>query len=136
MSPRPQQRPRPPITVGGQSPAVLRVAVQHADCWNTHGPFGRAVDEIVEVTAQQNGRLDELCRELGRDGSTLRRSLLLFDVLDAWSSEHQFEHIVRQFLETGIHEFVVFWPPAARLPLLSRAAELMSVLRARQDVPT
>jgi len=66
----------------------------------------------------------------------LRRSLLLFDALDAWSSEHQFEHIVRQFLETGIHEFVVFWPPAARLPLLSRAAELMSVLRARQDVPT
>ena len=136
MSPGPQQQPRPPITVGGQSPAVLRVAAQHADCWNTHGPFGRAVDEIVEVTAQQNGRLDELCREQGRDASTLRRSLLLFDALDAWSSEHQFEHIVRQFLETGIHEFVVFWPPEARLSLLSRAAEIMSALRARQEVPT
>ena len=129
MSPAPVQQPRPPITVGGQSPTVLRVAVQHADCWNTHGPFGRTVDEIAEVTAQQNQRLDEACVEQGRDPSTLRRSLLLFDALDAWSSEDHFQKVVHQFRETGIHEFVVFWPPHDRLPLLDRAADLMPDLR-------
>ncbi len=129
MSPAPVQQPRPPITVGGQSPTVLRVAVQHADCWNTHGPFGRTVDEIAEVTARQNQRLDEACVEQGRDPSTLRRSLLLFDALDAWSSADHFEKVAHQFRETGTHEFVVFWPPQDRLPLLDRAADLMPDLR-------
>ena len=129
MSPQPLQQPRPPITVGGQSPTVLRVAVQHADCWNTHGPFGRTVDQIAEVTAQQSRRLDEVCVEQGRDPSTLRRSLLLFDALDAWSSTDHFQKVVHQFRETGIHEFVVFWPPHDRLPLLERAATLMPALR-------
>lgn len=129
MSPAPLQQPRPPITVGGQSPTVLRVAVQHAECWNTHGPFGRTVDEIAELTAQQNERLDELCADQGRDPSTLRRSLLLFDALDAWSSEHHFQKVVHEFRHTGIHEFVVFWPSPDRLPLLERAADLMPELR-------
>lgn len=129
MSPGPLQQPRPPITVGGQSPTVLRVAAQQADCWNTHGPFGRTVEEIAELTAGQNQQLDQLCTVQGRDPSTLRRSLLLFDALDAWSSEDHFEGVVHQFRETGIHEFVVFWPPQDRLGLLDPAAELMAALR-------
>ena len=129
MSPQPLQQPRPPITVGGQSPTVLRVAVQHADCWNTHGPFGRTVDEIAELTAQQNQRLDEACGRHGRDPSTLRRSLLMFDALDAWLSQDHFQNVVHQVRETGIHEFVVLWPPHDRLPLLDRAANLMPALR-------
>ena len=129
MSPQPLQQPRPPITVGGQSPTVLRVAVQHANCWNTHGPFGRTVDEIAKVTAQQNQRLDEICVEQGRDPSTLRRSLLLFDALDAWSSQDHFQEVVHQFRETGIHEFVVFWPQHDQRALLDRAADLLPALR-------
>lgn len=136
MSPASVQQPRPPITVGGQSPAVLRVAAQHADCWNTHGPFGRTVDEIAELTAEQNQRLDQLCKAEGRDPSTLRRSLLLFDVLDAWSSEDKLERIVRDFLHAGTHEFVVFWPSQQQEPMLRQAAELMTTLRAQHKVLT
>lgn len=130
MSPGPLQQPRPPITVGGQSPTVLRVAAQHADCWNTHGPFGRSVAEIAELTGRQNRRLDELCTAHGRDPSEVRRSLLLFDVLDAWASRDHFQKVVHQFRETGIHEFVVFWPPNDRTGLLEQAAaEVMPGLR-------
>lgn len=104
------QRPRPPIILGGQSPAVLRLAAERADGWNTHGPFGATPDEIVEVTARQNSRLDELCRKAGREPSALRRSLLLFEALDAWATPDAFERTVEAFLEIGVREFVVFWP--------------------------
>jgi len=135
VSPGPHQRPRPPITVAGQSPTVLRVAARYADCWNTHGPFGQTVDEIAELTAQQNQRLDQLCEDNGRDPSTVRRSLLLFDALDAWASEDHFEKVLLQFRETGIHEFVVFWPPPDRAALLDHAAERVAALRNEERPP-
>lgn len=117
MEPPPVQRPRPPITVGGQSPTVLRVAAERADCWNTHGPFGLGIDEIVEITRQQNDRLDEMCAALGRDPGELRRSLLLFGVLDAWASPGALETVVVRFREVGIGEFVIFWPASQQLKL-------------------
>lgn len=49
--------------------------------------------------------------------------------LDAWSSEDHFERVVHLFRETGIHEFVVLWPPQDQLGLLDLAAELMAALR-------
>jgi alkanesulfonate monooxygenase SsuD/methylene tetrahydromethanopterin reductase-like flavin-dependent oxidoreductase (luciferase family) len=130
MSPGPVQRPRPPITVGGQSPTVLRVAAERADCWNTHGPFGAGAEEIFEITARQNQRLDELCRARGRDPAEVRRSLLLVDALDAWASPDALEGIVTRFTEAGVREFVVFWPPEDRVGLLERAgAEVLPRLR-------
>jgi alkanesulfonate monooxygenase SsuD/methylene tetrahydromethanopterin reductase-like flavin-dependent oxidoreductase (luciferase family) len=122
LEPPPVQRPRPPLTVGGQSPAVLRVAAERADCWNTHGPFGRSVEEILDLTRRQNGRLDELCRSVGRDPAGLRRALLLYDALHAWSTPGAFETTVSAFSEAGISEFVVFWPEEDRRGLFERAA--------------
>ena len=40
-------------------------------------------DEILEITRRQNEQLDEQCEAAGRDPSDLRRSLLLWDALDA-----------------------------------------------------
>jgi alkanesulfonate monooxygenase SsuD/methylene tetrahydromethanopterin reductase-like flavin-dependent oxidoreductase (luciferase family) len=122
MNPRPVQRPRPPITLAGQSPSVLKVAARRADCWNTHGPFGASGDEILALTARQNRRLDGLCAEQGRDPRQVRRSLLMLDPLDAWSAADAFERIVSQFAEAGIREFVAFWPPEDRMDLLERVA--------------
>jgi len=122
MHPGPVQRPRPPITVGGQSPTALRIAAALADCWNTHGPFGRSLEDVSAITRRQNRRLDELCRANGRDPSELRRSLLLFDALDAWASPDAFERMVRTFTDDGVEEFVVVWPPEHRLGLLDHIA--------------
>lgn len=129
LNPPAQQRPRPPITVGGQSPTVLRVAARHADCWNTHGPFGATIDQIADITAEQNRRLDALCGEAARDPRSVRRSLLLFDALDAWGEADRFEKLVDRFLEVGMHDFVVFWPPGQPLALLERAAAVMAAFR-------
>jgi len=115
MAPPPIQQPRPPITVGGQSPTVLRVAAERADCWNTHGPFGASLEEILEITRRQNYRLDEMCAAFGRDPGELRRSLLLFGALDAWASPDALETVVARFREVGIGEFVVLWPASEQL---------------------
>ena len=122
MGPPPIQQPRPPITVGGQSPRVLRVAAERADCWNTAGPLGVGMDEILETTRQQNERLDELCVAFGREPTELRRSLFMVGALDAWTSPEAVEWIVKRFGEIGIGEFVLFWPPDERLDLFEHVA--------------
>lgn len=122
MNPPPAQQPRPPITVAGQSPTVLRVAAERADCWNTHGPFGWGVADILELTRRQNEALDRRCESAGRDPASLRRSLLLHGTLDAWSSPDAFERIVTGFVAAGVEEFVVFWPEPAHMARLERTA--------------
>ena len=129
MAPGALQTPRPPITLAGQAPAILRVAAQRADCWNTHGPFGRGLEEILELTRRQNAHLDELCLARGRDPASLRRSLLLHDALDAWVSPDAFESTVARFRAIGMGEFVVMWTPEDRLDLLERAAQTVHRLR-------
>jgi alkanesulfonate monooxygenase SsuD/methylene tetrahydromethanopterin reductase-like flavin-dependent oxidoreductase (luciferase family) len=110
LVPPPFQLPRPPITIGGQSPSVLRVAASLAERWNTHGPFGATVEETARVTRAQNATLDDLCAAHGRDPAQLHRSLLLFEALDPWSGPDSFERVVERFIPTGIREFIVFWP--------------------------
>jgi alkanesulfonate monooxygenase SsuD/methylene tetrahydromethanopterin reductase-like flavin-dependent oxidoreductase (luciferase family) len=129
--PQTPQQPRPPITVGGQSPTVLRVAAARADCWNTHGPFGMGMAQILAVTARQNALLDDLCEAERRDPGSLRRSLLLFDALDAWSSPDALERVVEAFSAVGVREYTLFWPGDDRRRELERVAlEVIPRLRA------
>lgn len=123
LAPAPLQHPRLPITVGGQSPTALKAAADLADCWNTHGPFGHSYEQILEITRKQNRWLDESCAAAGRDPAALRRSLLLFDALDAWADADSFERIVEDFREVGMTEFVVLWPEDDEVPLFEHAIE-------------
>jgi F420-dependent oxidoreductase-like protein len=67
--PKPLQRPRPPITIGGTGEKLtLRVVSKHADRWNFNG---KSVDEFVRL----NGVLDAHCSAVGRDPSTIIRSV-------------------------------------------------------------
>lgn len=69
-SPKPVQRPHPPILVGGRSTPVLRVTAEHADIWNVPG------DDLDEA-ARRSVLLDRCCEEIGRDPATLTRSIHL-----------------------------------------------------------
>jgi alkanesulfonate monooxygenase SsuD/methylene tetrahydromethanopterin reductase-like flavin-dependent oxidoreductase (luciferase family) len=130
MTPPPVQRPRPPVIVGGQSPTVRRVAARYADSWNTHGPFGMALNDIIALTGKQNTELDELCEAYGRSPSRVRRAVLLFDALDPWQSSHGLDEIVTRFRPVRVDEFVLFWPPEDRRGDLDHiAANVLPTLR-------
>ena len=69
-SPKPVQRPHPPILIGGRSAATLRVVAEHADLWNI--PGGDIADAI-----SRSAMLDRFCEEIGRDPASVTRSIQL-----------------------------------------------------------
>jgi len=69
-SPKPVQRPHPPILIGGRSSATLRVAAEHADLWNIPG------GDIGDVV-RRSALLDRYCTEIGRDPASVTRSIHL-----------------------------------------------------------
>jgi len=68
--PKPLQRPRPPIILGGTAgPRSARLAARYADEYNT---FLATLDEVRERRA----RVVEACERAGRDPATLTFSLM------------------------------------------------------------
>jgi F420-dependent oxidoreductase-like protein len=81
--PKPVQRPRPPIIVGGGGPTrTPRLAASFADEYNT--PFLSADD-----AANAFARVDAACETQGRDPSTLRKSSAI--AVACATSESQYE---------------------------------------------
>jgi len=67
--PKPIQRPRVPIMVGGNGPNVTwRLAARHADELNLDGMTPEEVTEAIPVVRSR-------CEEIGRDPATLRLSV-------------------------------------------------------------
>jgi probable F420-dependent oxidoreductase len=66
--PRPVQRPRPPIWVGGNGSAAMRRAVRFADGWDA--PYAEPSQLRVGIA-----RLAACCKEMARDPSTLALSI-------------------------------------------------------------
>jgi alkanesulfonate monooxygenase SsuD/methylene tetrahydromethanopterin reductase-like flavin-dependent oxidoreductase (luciferase family) len=121
-SPGSVQSPRPPITVGGQSPTVLRVAAQRADVWNTHGPPGASDEDTLRATAEQVRRIDRMATAAGRDPATIRRAFTIFGSWDPRRSAHTYEEIFDRFGTVGIGEFVLDWPGEAHRDEFERVA--------------
>jgi alkanesulfonate monooxygenase SsuD/methylene tetrahydromethanopterin reductase-like flavin-dependent oxidoreductase (luciferase family) len=69
-SPKPVQRPHPPIMIGGRSSATLRVVAEHADLWNMPGG-------VIEDAIGRSALLDRYCNEIGRDPASITRSIVL-----------------------------------------------------------
>jgi F420-dependent oxidoreductase-like protein len=68
--PKPVQRPRPPLIVGGQGgPGTIRPAVRFADEYNTY-----LADP--DACRARRAKLDEECERQGRDPTSLRFSLM------------------------------------------------------------
>jgi alkanesulfonate monooxygenase SsuD/methylene tetrahydromethanopterin reductase-like flavin-dependent oxidoreductase (luciferase family) len=128
--PGPVQSPRPPITVGGQSPTVLRVAAELADVWNTHGPPGASDAETLTITARQTRAIDQMAIAAGRDPAAIRRAYTIFGPWDPRGGEHTYEEIFDRFGAVGITDFVLDWPGAAHRGEFERVArEVIPALR-------
>jgi len=119
MAPPPVQQPRPPITIGAMGPRMLKIAARYADTWNSFGDeeWGAPPERIVENTRQRNDMLDEYCKEIGREPSSLRRSLLVFgaDASTVFRSPKDFEDVVDRYTEIGITELIFYYPHTEKL---------------------
>jgi alkanesulfonate monooxygenase SsuD/methylene tetrahydromethanopterin reductase-like flavin-dependent oxidoreductase (luciferase family) len=113
MSPRPIQKPRPPITIAAHTSHSLRIAAEYADVWVSFGDdFGAPVDNVVKKTEKRIKKLERYCDEIGRDTGTLGRSLLIFgeEANTAFTSENNFTDIVERYASLGLTELVLFYP--------------------------
>jgi alkanesulfonate monooxygenase SsuD/methylene tetrahydromethanopterin reductase-like flavin-dependent oxidoreductase (luciferase family) len=95
--PIPDQRPHPPIWVGGKGDALLRLAARHADGWNTVWVWTPdAYKERVAV-------LEAACERFGRDPATMTRSLGLYTLVgeDEADLRRRFERL-RELSPPGV----------------------------------
>ena len=70
---------------------TLRIVAQHADIWNGFGP--------VENFARKNRILNDWCEKVGRDPSSIERSVLLNEPADL-------DH-VGEFIRSGAQHLIV-----------------------------
>jgi alkanesulfonate monooxygenase SsuD/methylene tetrahydromethanopterin reductase-like flavin-dependent oxidoreductase (luciferase family) len=123
--PQPVQKPRPPLVLAGHRPRMLRIIARYADTFNSFG----TLDEMRE----RNARLDDECVRLGRDPSTLVRSLYGWAAMmpsDPWDSVQAFRDMVGSYAESGVNEFLIDQPRPEQQPILERvAAEVLPSLR-------
>ena len=118
LSPKPVQRPRPPLMIGGGGEKVtLRIAAKYADEWNVVGS--------PEVFARKSEVLDQHCADVGRDPSEIQRSAWATFVVTndpdieerlssdtrlrrpviAASADHM-KQLVQQYIDAGASELV------------------------------
>ena len=130
LNPRPVQQPHPPIMVGAMGPRMMRHAARRADIWNSLS-FAADIDEQLAETTARCTSMDEMCRSIGRDPATLRRSYTMFDALARpnggairyYDSVDRFADVVGRIVELGITDVGLYYPlDPAQLPMFERIA--------------
>jgi F420-dependent oxidoreductase-like protein len=113
FEPKPLQRPRMPLLIGGSGPRMLRLTARHADIWNVVG--------TPEEAGAANQRLDEACRVVGRDSASIRRAVT--PRLNLLASVEAFGDGVAAYRDAGIQDIHLPWPrTAGELPVLREVA--------------
>ncbi|HKW07786.1 MAG TPA: TIGR03560 family F420-dependent LLM class oxidoreductase [Candidatus Dormibacteraeota bacterium] len=121
-NPKPIQKPHPPIWIGASGDATLRLTARYADVWNISGGGPDAVASLIK-------KFDETCHAVGRDPSSVRRSLQ-FD----WdgSSSDELVDLSGKLLELGVTEQVVYVRGDKPVWQAERLAEALPSLRQLQ----
>jgi alkanesulfonate monooxygenase SsuD/methylene tetrahydromethanopterin reductase-like flavin-dependent oxidoreductase (luciferase family) len=119
-NPKPQQRPHPPILIGGQATATLRVVAEHADIWNFSGT------DVAEGS-RRSAMLDRLCADIGRDPVTIERSIT---VGVDYESPAAVRSAISERLDAGFTHVILILP-APYPPSVARwvADELIAAMR-------
>lgn len=118
--PKPQQKPHPPIVIGGRGPKMtLRAAARHGAAWNTSG--GRGFDADAEAAKI----LDEHCARIGRDPRSIRRSVIV-----AWPDAAQGLALAKRYHGIGFTEFLITVnEPDSKVQVQRLAREALAPLR-------
>jgi alkanesulfonate monooxygenase SsuD/methylene tetrahydromethanopterin reductase-like flavin-dependent oxidoreductase (luciferase family) len=111
------QRPRIPMAIAASGRTGMRLAARFAETWVTTG--NRARTGPVDTTQgtrdvrDQIDRLEEACRESGRDPATLSRLVLTGPRLTSGlGSVDEFDDTVGSYAAIGVTDLVVHWPRA------------------------
>ena len=96
--PKPIQRPRPPILLGGETDHTLRRVIKHCDGW-----LPRARDP--EIIVRGIARLNELAEEAGRDPESI--SVNVF-------APRPDAELIDRFKGLGVARIVLWLPPEDR----------------------
>jgi probable F420-dependent oxidoreductase len=114
-SPKPVQKPHPPIIVGGGWPQGARRAIRYGDGWL---PIISA-DGLEKILPQY----EAMAKEAGRDVSAVP--------ITAWHGKFE-PDAVQRFRDMGVVRVVTTLPPAGAekiLPILDRCAEMIAKSR-------
>jgi alkanesulfonate monooxygenase SsuD/methylene tetrahydromethanopterin reductase-like flavin-dependent oxidoreductase (luciferase family) len=140
MTPGPVQQPRPPLTIGAGGPRMMKIVAAYADTWNTSATVGTGSqvtdltqEDAVESLRRRNEMLDAECAAIGRDPTTIRRSLLAgggSSPGDPWQSVEAFHDFTGRYREAGVNEFLFYFP--SRLEMAHGFVEQI----AREVMPT
>ena len=126
------QRPRPPLTLGAHRSRMLRVVAEYADRWNSHA----SIDQMAE----RNRILDEHCAAIGRDPTTIIRSLYGWASqmgIDPWASPDAFQEVIGRYQEAGVSEFLLDAPAPDAYPMMERImSEVVPTLRSANPEST
>jgi alkanesulfonate monooxygenase SsuD/methylene tetrahydromethanopterin reductase-like flavin-dependent oxidoreductase (luciferase family) len=120
-SPRPLQRPHPPIWIGGGGERrTLRIVAQHADVWNMAGGTVEDARHKLEVLRRH-------CADVGRDPAEIRLSVQLRpDLDDLDGSLRQIDDFVKE----GFTELVlIVTEPGAQAKAEQTAREILPRFR-------
>src|SRR5215218_1318454 len=124
FEPKPLQRPRMPVLIGGSGPRMLRLAARHADIWNAVG--------TPDEGGALNQRLDAACAAAGRDPATLVRTIS--PRLNLLASVAAFIDGVAAYRAAGFRDIYLPWPRTeSEVPVLRQVArEVIPTLRGRE----
>jgi F420-dependent oxidoreductase-like protein len=127
FEPKPLQRPRMPLLIGGSGPRMLRLAARHADIWNAVG--------TPDEGGALNQRLDAACAAEGRDPASLVRTVS--PRINLLESVEAFVDGVAAYRAVGFRDIYLPWPRTEReLPVLRKVArEVIPALRDRTLSP-
>lgn len=117
MNPSSFQSPRLPLVAAALGPKMMGHTARFADGWNTMSfspDFGAQLDELSE----RNARMDDLCKEAGRDPGSLRRGANIFDGearaaggrLRVYDDEDLLVKMITELREAGYTEFGLYYP--------------------------
>ena len=100
FEPKPVQQPRLPVLIGASGPRMLRLTAHHADIWNARG--------MPDEAAAGNQKLDEFCREIGRDPGEIVRSVSPSATF--LESPDAFAKWTEAYRAVGFTDFQIPWP--------------------------
>ncbi len=120
------QKPRPPILIGCVGHKMIKVAVEYADIWNSFGGIKMGAEELYESIQKQVEVANNHCDEIGRDPTTLKKSILTFGP-EAWELLDSVDNFVKYFekySELGFTEFIMYAPfRSKQIPVFTEIAE-------------